>query len=176
MTPDQITQTQLNIALLQLIITSLAIFLGPLAGVFFTFWFQARKDKNKQKHNLFLILMSERKGLQMSPQMSQALNTIDIVYSDTPQVVNLWHKYYSLLAQPPSEERAHTWLELLTTMAESLKYPNIKQTDLDKFYIPQGHADDIEFQRKVSHQWSRVLENTERLLVEPIKGSKTKLD
>jgi hypothetical protein len=40
--------------------------------------------------------------------------------------------------QPPGEERGHTWLELLTAMAEELNYPQLKQTDLDKFYIPRG--------------------------------------
>lgn len=56
-------------------------------------------------------------------------------------------------------------------MAEELGYPKLKQTDLDKFYIPQGHADDIEFQRKAAEHLIRVLENTERFLVEPRQGS-----
>ncbi len=51
-------------------------------------------------------------------------------------------------------------------MASELGY-SIQQTDLDKFYLPQGHADDAQFQRNVAQQWARVLENTERLLLEP---------
>jgi hypothetical protein len=50
-------------------------------------------------------------------------------------------------------------------MAKDLRYTHISQTDLDKFYIPQVHAEDLEFQRKVSQQWSRGLENTERFLL-----------
>lgn len=56
--------------------------------------------------------------------------------------------------------------ELLAAMSGELRYPKLSQTDLDKFYIPQGHADDLEFQRKVSQQWLRVLENTGRFVVE----------
>jgi len=117
--------------------------------------------------------MGERKGLLISSSMAQALNSIDVVFADRPKIKTLWHEYYSLLSQSPGQQRDHRWLELLTAMAEDLHYSHISQTDLDKFYIPQGHADDIEFQRKVSQQWSRVLENTERFLVVPKDDSKT---
>ena len=167
MTPDEISVANLAIAKLQLWVTALAIFLGPLAGVIFTFWFQARKDKDAQKHNLFLTLMAERKAPLVSAQVTQALNKIDVVFSDCTKVKNLWHEYYALLHQPPAEPRVHKWLELLTAIAEELHYPHISQLDLDKFYVPQGHVDDADFQRKVADQWSRVLENTERFLVEP---------
>lgn len=99
--------------------------------------------------------------------MANALNTIDVVYSDSPKVKALWHKYYNLLAQPPGEERAHTWLELLSAMSQELHYSKLSQIDLDKFYIPQGHADEAEFQQQASEHWLRVLKNTERFLVEP---------
>lgn len=167
MTQEELAQAQLILAQWQLWVTALAIFLGPLAGVLFTLWFQSRKDKLEAKRRLFLALIAERKGLVISQQMAQALNTIDVVFSDSQAVKNLWHKYYALLSQPPGQERDHTWLELLAAMAGELKYGDLSQTDLDKFYIPQGHADDLEFQRKIAHQWSRVLENTEHLLVAP---------
>lgn len=169
MTPDQIALAQLDVAKLQAWITAIAIFLGPLAGVLFTFWFQSRKDKTAEKHRLFLTLMGERKGLTISLQMAQALNTIDVVFSDNPTIVALWHKYYALLSQPPGEERVHTWLELLAAMAADLRYSNLKQTDLDKFYIPQGHVDQLDFQREVQAELLRVLKNTEHFVVEPKK-------
>lgn len=166
MTPEQISIAQLNLAQWQLWVTSLAIFLGPLAGVIFTFWFQSRKDLAAEKHKLFLTLMGDRKALVISQQMAQALNTIDVVFSDNTIVMSLWHKYYALLSQPPGEERNHTWIELLTAMAADLRYSNLKQTDLDKFYIPQGHVDQLDFQRDVQAEWLRVLKNTERFVVE----------
>ncbi|MED7669935.1 hypothetical protein GXB78_22245 [Pseudomonas moraviensis subsp. stanleyae] len=159
MAAEEFAQTQLVLAQLQLWVTAIAIFAGQITGVFFTIWFQSRKDKLEAKRKLFLTLVGERKGLIISQQVAQALNMIDVVYADSASIKILWHKYYALLSHPPSQERDHTWIELIGTMAKELKYSNISQTDIDKFYIPQGHADDIEFQRKISQQWSRVLEN-----------------
>lgn len=166
MTPDQIALANLEVAKFQLWVTALAIFLGPLAGVLFTFWFQSRKDKSAEKHRLFLTLMGNRKAWIISQQMAEALNTIDVVFSDNSAVVTLWHKYYALLSQPLGEEKNHTWIELLTAMAADLRYSNLKQTDLDKFYTPQSHADQLNFQREVQTEWLRVLKNTERFVAE----------
>ena len=111
--------------------------------------------------------MAERKHPFVSREMAKALNNIDVVFADCPVVKALWHKYYNLLSQQPSEDRVHTWLELLAAMATNVGNRNLSQVDLDKFYVPQGHMDEADFQRRVGAQWLRVLENSERLLVEP---------
>jgi hypothetical protein len=167
MSPDQIALAQLEVAKLQAWITALAIFLGPLTGVIFTYWFQSRKDKSAEKHRLFVTLMGERKHLAFSQDMVKALNTIDVVFSNNPVVVDLWHRYYALLSQAPGQERDHTWLELLTAMATDLGYPRLRQTDLDKFYVPQGHADQLEFQRQIQGELLRVLKATQSIAVVP---------
>jgi hypothetical protein len=169
MTPEQIALANIEIAKLQLWVTAIAIFIGPLIGVAFTFWFQSRKDKSAEKHRLFLTLMAERKSPQVSANVAQALNKIDVVFSDCSAVKSRWHEYYAMLHQAPGEPRVHKWLELLAAMAEELDYSHLSQLDLDKFYIPQGHVDDADFQRKVAQQWSRVLENTEHFLIEQRK-------
>lgn len=148
-------------------ITGLAIFLGPLAGVLFTIWFQGRKEKRDAKERLFLVLMSERKSHFISKDVTKALNQVDVVFADKPAIKALWHKYYSLLSQRPNEDRTHTWLEMLAAMSQDLGYDGLSQVDLDKFYIPQGHVDEVEFQRKMGSLWQRVLENTERFVVVP---------
>ena len=166
MTPDQIALAQLDVTKIQTWITGIAIFLGPLAGVIFTLWFQSRKERKDAKLKLFLTLMAERKST-VSTQVAQALNQIDVIFSDCKEVKARWHEYYALLHLPPGEPRAHKWLELLAAMSANLHYSRLSQIDLDKFYIPQGHLDDVEFQQKVARQWSRVLENTEHFLVAP---------
>jgi len=113
--------------------------------------------------------MGQRKGLIISQEVAQALNTIDVVFSGNSNVIALWHKYYALLSQPPGEERNHTWIELLEEMAADLQYSNLKQTDLDKFYIPQGHVDQLDFEREVQTELLRVLKNTEHFVVESKK-------
>ena len=173
MTPDQIALASLEVLKVQTWITGAAIFLGPLAGVVFTLWFQARRERRDAKFRLFMVLMSERKAWSVSTGIAQALNQIDVVFSDNHKVKALWHRYYALLSVAPGEERNHTWLELLAEMAKELRYSRLSQVDLDKFYLPQGHVDDAEFRRKVAHQVSRVLENTERFVVVPKDGEKT---
>jgi len=155
--------------LLQITANFLAIVLGPVTAVCVTLWFQSRKEKRTAKRQLFLSLMAERKSMAISPQVAQAMNTIDVVFSENRRIVDIWHKYYALLSQQPSEERVHTWLELLSEMAKDLDYSSLSQTDLDKFYMPQGHVDQLEFQRQAGEHWLRVLQNTERFLVEPKK-------
>ena len=167
MTPDQIAIATLEIQKIQAWITGVAIFLGPLAGVLFTLWFQGRKERMDAKLQLFLALMAERKSLRVSPQLAQALNKIDVVFSNSPKIKILWHKYYDLLSQHPGQQRDHTWLELLTAMAEELRYSGLSQTDLDKFYVPQGHVYEAEFKQKITQNLARVLENTERFIVVP---------
>ena len=171
MTPDQIALATLRAQEFQAWLTGLAIFLGPFAGVLFTLWFQARKERRDAKLQLFLALMSERKGILVSKEVARALNQVDVVYSGNPKVKALWHKYYGLLSQQPGEDRAHTWLELLAAMAEDLHYRGLSQVDLDKFYIPQGHVDDVEHQRKVGKELLRVLEASERLATIPRIGT-----
>jgi hypothetical protein len=169
MTPDQIAAATLRVQEIQTWITGLAIVVGPLAGVLFALWFQSRKEKRDAKHHLFLALMAERKAPLVSPQTAQALNKIDVVFADSARVRTCWHEYYALLHQAPGELRTHKWLELLSIMAVELRYSHLSQIDLDKFYVPQGHIDDAAFQRKVGQQLARVLENTERVVLEARK-------
>ena len=41
----------------------------------------------------------------------------------------------------------------------------LHQTDLDKFYTPQGHADQFELQYNLQHELLRVLKNTSAFVV-----------
>lgn len=160
MTPEQLALAQLDTNKLQLWITAIAIFLGPMSGVIFTFWFQARQEIKKQKHNLLLTLLGERKALTISTQTAAALNTIDVIFKDSPAVVNSWHRYYATLCTQPSQERDHAWLDLLSAMANDTGYKSLKQTTLDKFYIPQAHVDSMELQNDTQKELLRVLKNS----------------
>jgi hypothetical protein len=143
----------------------IAVIIGPIIAVIITLWYQTRKEKIYLKHRSFVLLMAHRKSIPPNYAMVEVLNTLDVVFANNRKVVDLWHKYYSLLSQPPSQEREHTWLELLTAIANDLHYPTMKQTDLDKFYIPQVHADQFIITAKVQQELLRVLENTASLVV-----------
>ena len=169
MTTDQIAATTLRMQEIQIWITGLAIFLGPLAGVLFTLWFQARKEAKDAQVRLFLALLAERKAPLVSAQVAQELNKIDVVFSSSLKVRSVWHEYYALLHGAGGEPRAHKWLELLSAMGKQLGYKGLTQLDLDKFYLPQGHVDDAEFRKRLANNISRVLENTEHIVVQARK-------
>lgn len=146
--------------------TVIALLLGPVVAVWITFLWQARREKRAAKLALFLLLLGERKKTP-STAAAAGLNTIEVVFSDCAAVIALWHRYYLLLNSQPSEERGHVWIELLQAMAVALNYPKMTQTTIDKFYLPQGHADQQELQEKIGKNFLRVLEGTNRFLVDP---------
>lgn len=158
---------------IQFVINMLVIILGPAIAVIITLAYQKYKAKKDIKHRAFLVLMAHRKSIPPTRAMVEVLNTLDVVFANNRTIVDLWHKYYILLGQAPSEERVHTWLELLGAIAADLNYPTVKQTDLDKFYIPQGHVDQIELQLKIQNEMLRVLENTSSLVVNKKENLKT---
>ncbi|MEO9102380.1 MAG: DUF6680 family protein, partial [Burkholderiaceae bacterium] len=133
MTPEQIAVAALQAQENQVLITGAAIILGPLIGVIFTLWSQRMKERRDAKRQLFLTLITERNQILVSKETTRALNQIDVVCSDNPQVKALWHNYHRLLPHPRSQEHHHTWLELLAAMAADLKYTKLSQVDLDKF-------------------------------------------
>ena len=151
------------------IVMIIAVLSGPVASVMITLWWQGRKEKRDAKERLFLTLMAHRKAYPPSQQWVDGLNVIDVVFADVPQVVELWHRYYESLANPPANDnyqnRDHTYLLMLSAMARALGYQKLEQTDIDKFYSPQAHGNQLELNYKCQTEWLRVLENTARLEV-----------
>lgn len=143
----------------------IAVIIGPIAAVIITLFYQRYKEKQDAKNRAFLLLMAHRKSIPPNYAMVEVLNTLDVVFSKNRNIVDLWHKYYALLSQPPSQEKEHTWLELLSAIAKDLNYPALSQVDLDKFYNPQYFGDQIEFQAKIQKELLRVLQNTASLVV-----------
>jgi hypothetical protein len=167
MTAEQAAVVQAEIARLQLWVTGIAIFLGPLVGVLATVWFQRRKEKADARQRLFMTLMADRKAPLVTRPVAGALNTIDVAFAGDKAIVDQWHRYYELLSQPPGEARVHAWLELLTLMANRLGY-EVKQTDLDKFYVPQGHFDEVVTQQEMQRELLRVLRATAAIETRPV--------
>lgn len=159
MTPDQIALAQLEVAKLQAWITALAIFLGPLAGVIFTLWFQGRKERKDQQARLFLILMAHRKSNPPTFDLVNGLNLIDVVFAKHRSVVDLWHQYYDLLSQSPVNWHLAEakYLDLLSEMAKVLGYESLSQTDISKFYSPVAHGNQAQLSQETQQELLRVL-------------------
>jgi hypothetical protein len=150
------------------IIGIIAIIVGPVSAVIITLWHQDRKQKIGEKNRLFLTLMAHRKTLPPNPEWVNALNVIDVVFSDNPNIVTHWHDFYNLLhadMEKTQQQRDHKYLELLSAMAKVLDYPSLSQTDIDKFYIPKAYGDQYEISAKIQKEWLRVLENSARFVV-----------
>lgn len=99
--------------------------------------------KDNAKINLFFTLFSYR-GSPVHRDFVDALNRIDIVFYDTPQVLAAWHKLFDSLHQTNLVNKEDTWrllrTELLSQISISLGYRDLKQYDIEKHYFPEGHG------------------------------------
>lgn len=145
--------------------TIIAIITGPIIAVIITLWYQSRKQKQDTKVHLFLTLMAHRKSSPPTIDWVNSLNLIDVVFENNPEIVKLWHDYYDLLLDTSKdiEKRQHKYIELLSSIAKSLGYKNLQQTDIDKFYSPVAHGDQAILTAKIQKELLRVLENTQSL-------------
>ena len=151
------------------IINIIAVIVGPIFAVGITLWWQQRKERRDAKIRLFTTLMAFRKSYPISYEWANSLNLIDVVFADSPAVVDQWHQYYAMLHQSQNlnEARNHKYLELMQVMAASLGFHRLQQTDIDKFYTPQAHGDQAHLNWQCQTEWLRVLQSTNRLHVEP---------
>jgi hypothetical protein len=151
------------------VINILAILLSPVIAVGITLWWQRRKETSDRKHNLFMTMMAQRKSIPPSYDLVKAINLIEVVFADSPDVLKLWHEYFDLLVSSKTEveiqQRERKYLDLLHAMAKALDYEKIKQTDIDRFYFPVAHGDQAQITAKMQQELLRVLENTERFVV-----------
>lgn len=145
----------------------IAVILGPVLAVLISLWLQNRKQERDAQEQLFLTLMAHRQSILPTIAWVESLNLIDVVFARHPKVVQSWHEYYDLLHQkePDLQAQAHKYLELLSEIAKSLGYKNLQQTDIDKFYTPIAHGDQMKLDTEIQQEWLRVLQNTERFLV-----------
>lgn len=133
------------VSLILLCVTAWAVYYAPLKAVEVGRKLNDEQNQLKAKTDLFLNLFSLR-GNPMSYTFVNALNQIDIVFQDSPNVLNAWQKLYDSLNQKNLINSVETWnllrTDLLSQMAQSLGYNKLKQTDIQKNYSPQGHADE----------------------------------
>lgn len=101
------------------------------------------KNKDDAKRSLFLLLFSLR-GSPVHYDFVRGLNQIDIVFEDTPTVLDAWHIHYDSLQIKGQVNENQIWdlqrTNLLSAMAVSLGYNRIRQTDMLQNYYPEGHS------------------------------------
>jgi hypothetical protein len=153
------------------IVEIIAILLSPVTAVCVTLWWQRRKEKRDAKIRLFTTLMAFRKSYPLSYEWANALNLIDVIFADSPTVLDRWHKYYDNLQDPSAPSlsaRNSKYLELMSEMAKALGYTKLQQTDIDKFYIAEAHGAQADINAEFQREFLRVLKNTSRFETSPI--------
>ena len=154
-----------------LVATVVSPFLAAGLTALFTLAWQNRKEMRDAKLRVFSTLMAARGNIgnfQVAQEWAKALNLIDVVFHDEPTVITAWHTLYSMLQQPsPPPGQGHQTIELMTVMATSLGYKNLKQTDIDKSHLPMAISEPIAKLNELSDEPLRVLQGTEALLAHP---------
>lgn len=152
--------------------TLIAIALSPLIAVLVTMWIQKQRERKNAKLRLFFTLVARRGSLGVDSDFVDSLNLIDLVFADEPQIRLKWNEYFSALQVKDSRDLWDRKLnELLYSVAETLGY-EIKGEAIEKFYIPQGHADSNEEWVLLRRELLRVLKETKslNLLANPEKS------
>lgn len=137
----------------------LAVALIPLIVWWMGIYYQDRKAKKDAKLNLFLNLMANRKGSTITKEKVDSLNLIDVVFQDDKKVRKAWRDYLDSL-NPNSQYYANNnayLLDLLSEMAMTLGYKELRQTEIDRFYEPSQFANDRDAKEKITSETYRVL-------------------
>ena|ERR1700733_4099116 len=144
-------------------LTIIALIAGPAIAVIITLWHQSRTSKREAKQKLFLDLMSHRKSWPPRQEWVNALNLIDVVYQDSPTIIQYWHTLYQVIVTKPwnNERYTHAYLDLLSAMAKEVGYKGLTQTDIDKFYSPEALGDAASIQAETQKEFLRVLKASE---------------
>lgn len=135
-----------------------------VAAVPFVVWYigvkyQDRKTKKEAQLRLFLTLMANRQKNPISEEWVDALNCIDVVFQDNKKVRAAWKEYLDSLNQKSSHfENANSYkLDLLSEIAGSLGYKQLKQTEIDRFYSPVYFGSQQSRQEILFKEYLRVL-------------------
>lgn len=135
-----------------------------VAAVPFIVWYigvkyQDRKTKKNAQLRLFLTLMANRQKNPISEEWVDSLNCIDVVFQDNKKVRAAWKEYLDSLNQKSShfENQNSYKLDLLSEMAESLGYKQLKQTEIDRFYSPVYFGSQQSRQEILFNETLRVL-------------------
>ena len=116
----------------------ISVVLIPIIVWYVGIKYQNRKAKKDAQMRLFLVLMANRKKSPISQEWVDGLNSIDVVFQDNKKVRLAWRDYLDSLNQRSShfDNQNAYMLDMLSEMAESLGYKQLKQTEIDRFYNP----------------------------------------
>lgn len=144
------------------IMNIIAVIVAPIVAVVVGQWLQDRASNRADKMKVFKTLMTDRNYI-WSKESVDALNSIDIIFSDDLPVREQWKRYFERLRTQPCTTADRVRLEtektkLLEAIANSLGYKDkITWETIQNPYMPQWMTDSIaNQQRYMSEQMSLV--------------------
>lgn len=121
------------------ILTIIAIIVSPVIAVGVTVFYQNRKEKIERQNYIFMVLFSTRHKVIGNEEAVKALNAIDMVFSDSPNVRQKWKEYYEVIHNPSLVALyVPKFEELLKAIANEIGYKKeITHQDLQRVYVPK---------------------------------------
>ena len=133
------------------IVNVIAIIAIPLVAVFVGQFLQNKAEKRKDKMQIFQCLMTKRITGWAGLDAVNALNSIDIVFSDCEAVRNQWAVLLSKYRRDiTAQEQYREQCKLLELMANDLGYKDKITWDIiQNPYYPEGLAKQIEINSQI---------------------------
>jgi hypothetical protein len=170
----------LNIAIL--VVTAIAIVVGPLVAVRVSLRFEESREKLRRKYQTFHALMRTRR-VTLSPEHVTALNVIQTEFHDDDKVVAAYKKYIDNLAvglPPGSKEEAtkkfladrdDAFNEMMFEIGKHLGF-SLDKRELAKYsYAPQGWVNIEAEQNAVRQLALELLQGKRPLPITPFQPS-----
>ena len=150
-------------------LTLAALIIIPIVAVVIAQWLQNRSEKRKDKMQIFKVLMTSR-IYGWTPDSVNALNIIDVVFSDDKKVRAAWkdlnEKYH--VTNPDQQQLKKIELaqyKLLDAIANALGYKNkITWETIQTPYMPDGMARQIEAQKNMQQAYFNALDGVNRIV------------
>lgn len=151
------------------VINVIAIVVIPIVAVLIGQWLQNHSEKRKDKMQIFKVLMTSR-IYGMTPESVNALNIIDIVFSDDKGVREAWKdlndKYrVSNPDQQQLKKIENAQYKLLEEIANALGYKDkITWETIQNPYMPIGMANQIAAQKAMQQTYYNALNGVNNMV------------
>lgn len=153
--------------------------IAALLSVLITHHLQKNERKKQDKMKILIDLMTSR-IYGWTPQSVNSMNIIDIIFSDSKNVKEAWHKFFDLCKiNNPSEHQLKdidaSRCKLIEEIAVNLGYKDkLTWNEIQSFYLPQGMANYIQEQQKFQDYQLHIAENAMNLFNNQGKENKKK--
>jgi hypothetical protein len=164
-----------------LIVTAIAIVVGPIVAVRLTLRFEMSREKLRRKYETFHALMKTRR-VTLSPEHVTALNVIQTEFHDDEKVITAYKKYIDNLGGAPLppganadavqrflEQRDDVFNEMMFEIGRHLGFA-LDKRELRKYsYAPQGWVNTEAEQNAIRQLALELLQGKRPLPISPFQ-------